>query len=172
MKISLIGYMGSGKSTVGRSLAKKLKLNFIDLDHKIEESENKKISEIFKEKGEIYFRKVENQILKKLLHSNESFILALGGGTPVFYNSMELINQFSESFYLKLNPTELKNRLIKEKTKRPLIAHLNDEDLEEFIAKHLFERNPFYSEAKNQINIKEKTIDEVVTLVFQILNQR
>jgi shikimate kinase len=172
MKISLIGYMGSGKSTIGRSLAKKLRLNFIDLDQKIEETENKKISEIFNEKGEIYFRKIENQILKELLLSNESFVLALGGGTPVFYNSMELVNQFSESFYLRLTPNELKNRLSKEKGKRPLIAHLNDDDLEEFIAKHLFERNPFYSEAKHQLAIKEKSIDEVVTSIFQILNQR
>ncbi|MCB9202626.1 MAG: AAA family ATPase [Flavobacteriales bacterium] len=172
MKITLLGYMGSGKSTIGRFLSKKLNYTFYDLDELIEQKEGQSIPSIFKEKGEVYFRKLENQILKDTLRSDSSFILALGGGTPVFYDSMDFINQYSESFYLSLTPKELSKRLYREKSKRPIISHLNDEELEEFIAKHLFERNPYYSKAKYKVEVKEKEVPEVALNITQILNQR
>ena len=162
MIITLIGYMGSGKSFIGEKLSAHLNLPFTDLDSLIEEKENKKISEIFKEKGELYFRKLEYDTLKKTLDQSQNIILSLGGGTPCFYNSMELINQKSYSFYLQNKIQTLVDRLKTEKQKRPIITHLNDDQLPEFIAKHLFERRLFYEKALFTIKTDEYTIDDIM----------
>lgn len=174
MEISLIGYMGAGKTTIGQFLSNKLNLPLIDLDNFIEEKESMPISDIFKNKGEIYFRKKENQYLKELLEK-ENFILSTGGGTPVFYDNMDLINNSTIAFYLQNSPVGLAERLAKEKSKRPLISHLKDEDLIEFIAKHLFERNPFYQKAKHTIFSQNKSVeeisDEILTMIKTHQNQ-
>ena len=147
-KIILLGYMSSGKSTIGQLLARSLDLLFEDLDCFIERKEGKKISEIFALKGEIYFRRQEQTYLKELLSSPTAMVIALGGGTPCYGNAMELIRAASPySFYLQLPTSELMARLLPEKAERPLIAHLTQEDIEEFINKHLFERFPFYTQA-------------------------
>lgn len=124
MKITLLGYMGSGKSTIGKKLSKKLKLPFYDLDKEIEFHTDLSISNIFKYKGENYFRKIEYMILKKILNKQEKLILSIGGGTPIFYNAMNIINQNSESFYLEMNSLDLSKRLVKiEKKKDQLLVH-------------------------------------------------
>ena len=148
MKIVLLGYMGSGKSTVGRQLAEKLSLPFLDLDNYIEEKTAKTIPDIFKEKGEIYFRLKEHEALKELLGDPEDAVIALGGGTPCYSNNMELILSHTQNvFYLRLGIAALAKRLQSEKEQRPLITHLPDLELPEFIGKHLFERAPFYNKA-------------------------
>ena len=103
MKIILLGYMGSGKTTIGIQLARKLYLNFTDLDEFIEEKEQKSIKEIFKQKGEIYFRKIEHKYLKQFINENESYVLSLGGGTPCYAGNLDLIlkDKKSLSFYLQ-----------------------------------------------------------------------
>src|SRR5690606_29303751 len=111
MKISLIGYMGSGKSTVGKELSQLLAYKFIDLDTYLVSKYGKSIQELFKTEGEIKFRKYEHESLKEIIESEESFILALGGGTPAYYNNMDLINQNTHSIYLRLTPKELIERL-------------------------------------------------------------
>ena len=147
-KIILLGYMGSGKSTIGQLLAHALDLPFEDLDSFIERKEGKKISEIFALKGEIYFRKQEQAYLSELLDCSTPMVIALGGGTPCYGKAMELIRAASPySFYLQLPTSELMARLLPEKAERPLIAHLSLEDIEEFLNKHLFERFPFYTQA-------------------------
>ncbi|MGI9525484.1 MAG: shikimate kinase [Weeksellaceae bacterium] len=161
MKICLTGYMGSGKTTIGKALSLKTHVPFIDLDEYIEIKEKQSIPEIFKNRGEIYFRKIENQYLKELL-TRESLILSTGGGTPIFYNSMDSINASMVSFYLQNSPAGLAERLMKEKSKRPLIQHLKDEELTEFIAKHLFERNQFYRQSHYIIATQEKSIENLV----------
>ena len=119
MIVTLLGYMGSGKSTVGLELALHLAYDFIDLDKFIEEKEGATIREIFKLKGEIYFRKLENSCLSEIYSFKNNTVLSLGGGTPCFYGNMELINsEYSKSFYLKLLPKTLSNRLFFEKGKR------------------------------------------------------
>ncbi len=168
MIISLTGYMGSGKSTIGRKLARYFNFTFIDLDEYIISHEKKNIKDIFSEKGEIYFRKLEHSYLKEILNQDH-LVLSLGGGTPVYYNNMDLINEKSISFYLKLGPVELSKRLIKEKKHRPLISHLKDEDLTEFIAKHLFERAPYYEKAKYKIHNYKKSIEEICNEIINIL---
>ncbi len=162
MKIILIGYMASGKSTVSKILAKKLGMSAIDLDDYIIKKEGASILDIFKNKGEIYFRVQENKYLLELLTSDKSFVLALGGGTPCYADNMDIIKNHANSIYLKANLITLFDRLFKEKENRPLIASLSNEKLKEFIAKHLFERAPFYDRAGHIIYIDNKTVTDIV----------
>lgn len=172
MKISLIGYMGSGKSTIGKRLAEKLNQKFIDLDVYIEQENNETIQEIFSRNGEIKFRKLERDAMVKTLNIEEDFVIALGGGTPAYYNNTELINERTFSVYLRLSIKEIIERLKNEKNRRPLIAHLDDEHLPEFIAKHLFERRIFYERANLTIDVNEKTVEKIVSEIIQNLPPR
>ena len=171
MKIILLGYMASGKSTIGRLLASGRKLPFIDLDAYIEEKEEKTISEIFKNEGEIYFRLQENKYLKELLLKKEDFVLSLGGGTPCYSGNMDNIlkAENTQSFYLRANVKTIVDRLTNEKSQRPLVADLSDEKLLEFISKHLFERSHFYEQATHKINIDAKDIATITKEVSNVL---
>ncbi|QOD61447.1 shikimate kinase [Polaribacter haliotis] len=164
MKIVLLGYMASGKSTIGKKLAKKLYLNFIDLDDYISEKEKMSISEIFGTKGEIYFRTIEHKYLKEILNSDKKFVLSLGGGTPCYANNMgAILNTVAKSVYIKASINSLVERLVKEKNERPLVANLENEKITEFVAKHLFERRFFYEQANYSITTDGKEISEIVT---------
>jgi shikimate kinase len=162
MKIVLLGYMGSGKSTVAKLVASLMNLQFIDLDDYIAEQEKMSIPSLFESKGEIYFRLRESEYLNKLLHLEKDIVLALGGGTPCYANNIDLIKNASASFYLKAAIKTLVQRLAKEKEQRPLIAAFDDEQLEEFVAKHLFERRNFYEQAKYTVSIDDKKVEEIV----------
>ena len=172
MKIILLGYMACGKSTIGKLLASEKKISFIDLDAYIEEKEGKTISEIFKKEGEIYFRLQEHKYLKELLNSEDDFVLSLGGGTPCYSGNMDIIASFKSNVtvYLRANVKTLVDRLKNEKTQRPLVATLSDDDkLAEFIAKHLFERSYFYEQAMHKITIDQKdtaTINKEIVIAL------
>ena len=172
MKIILLGYMGSGKTTIGTQLAKKLYQDFTDLDEYIEKKENKTITEIFKEKGEIYFRKIEHTYLKKFINENDTYVLSLGGGTPCYANNMNIISKETDlhSIYLKASVGTLYDRLKNNSSKRPLLAKLTKESLIEYIAKHLFERNIYYEKAKHRISINSKGIDDIVAEIRILLH--
>ncbi|MBW8361175.1 MAG: shikimate kinase [Kaistella sp.] len=169
MVIALLGYMGSGKSHIARLLSQKLNFEFIDLDKQIILKNNRSVAEIFKMSGEIYFRKQERELLEEYLASKNDVVLSLGGGTPAYYNNMEVINQNSFSFFLRGSVNTLSQRLLKQKNTRPLIAKINDEDLPEFIAKHLFERNAFYSKAQFTVDIDGKTPEEIAEEIIHHL---
>lgn len=169
MKIILLGYMASGKSTISKSVANILGIEAIDLDDYIVKNEKNSIKNIFKQKGEIYFRKYENIYLKELLNSQKSFVLALGGGTPCYANNIDLIKNMANSIYLKANLNTLFERLHLEKENRPLISELNDDKLKEFIAKHLFERVPYYEKAAHKINIDQKSINEIADEILLLI---
>ena len=170
MKIVLLGYMASGKSTIGREISKKLDMKFIDLDDYISKREKSSISEIFKVKGEIYFRRIESLYLSEILNSKDSFILSLGGGTPCYSNNMELIlNSEASSIYIKAGIKTLVSRLTAEKNKRPLVAELEDDKLVEFVAKHLFERRFFYEQASMTVNTEDKSTEEITTEIRILL---
>lgn len=169
MIISLVGYMGSGKSHISRLLAKKLNFKLIDLDQKIILKEGLTIEEIFQKKGELYFRKLERKTLNDILNTENSCILSLGGGTPAYYNNMEIINEKTISFFLQASITQLVERLLKNKNKRPLIANIPNEDLPEFIAKHLFERNSYYSQSQFTINTNNKTPEEITKEIISLI---
>lgn len=172
MKIILIGYMASGKSLIGSNLAKILKVNYVDLDQYIEKKECQSIKNIFSDKGDVFFRKIENKYLSEILSTNESLVLSLGGGTPCFSNNLELIKKNSEtiSFYLNVSVNELSNRLSNDKANRPLVNHMKTkEDMLEFVGKHLFERVPYYNQADYKINAnnsKEKIIEDILLQLF------
>ena len=167
-----MGYMGSGKTLVSKELNILNNFKIFDLDTEISKQNNRSITEIFKEKGEIFFRKTEKEVLEKILSSEKNIILSLGGGTPCYYNNIDSINEKTISVFLKTNVKTLAQRLSSEKDKRPLIQNISNEDLPEFIAKHLFERNPFYNQAKITINTDNlsaiEIAEEILTQIKQI----
>ena len=150
MKLVLLGYMGSGKTSVGKLLAQTLKYEFIDLDRHIEMTEGMSISELFQEKGEIYFRRKEAMSLTQVLSEENRIVLSVGGGTPCYGTVMsDLLTQENVvTIYLKNSLETLTKRLFTEKSERPLISHLETETLlNDFIRKHLFERSYYYNQA-------------------------
>ena len=169
MKIVLLGYMGCGKSTMAKLLAENLKLDVIDLDAYIVEHEGMSISALFENKGEIYFRLQESKYLNEILGHENDLILSLGGGTPCYADNMEVIKNRALSFYLKASIDTLCTRLRNEKDQRPLIASLKEDQLKEFVAKHLFERRNFYEQANSTITIDHKTIEELLEEILQSL---
>ncbi len=160
MKIYIIGYMGSGKSSVGKLLAQKLHLDFIDFDSYIEKEEGKTVAEIFDADGEDKFREMEHKYLKKLL-SKDHVVISLGGGTPCFHNNIELINKSGTSVYLKMGVETLVKRLFKAMKKRPLIRGLNETELKYFIEANLEKRRAIYEKAHFSINASPLSADEV-----------
>ncbi|MFK7814158.1 MAG: shikimate kinase [Maribacter sp.] len=170
MQIVLLGYMGSGKTTIGKILAKELKIKFLDLDDCIEESEGAKISKIFSDKGEIYFRKKEASSLREILSGKEDFVLSIGGGTPCYANNMDAISKMTPNgIYLKVGLSELVSRLSKEKADRPLVVNIPDRELQEFIGKHLFERSFYYNQANYVVNCDGRNFPEIVSEIKVLL---
>lgn len=165
MNIVLIGYMGSGKSAVGSSLAKILGVKFLDLDAEIEKEVGMTIPNIFDKKCEIYFRKKEKAILFDLLKQHNKSVIATGGGTPCYGTIMQELAEKTNvsTIYLKASLDTLTKRLAPEKENRPLIAHLETEvELNDFIRKHLFERNFYYFQSENSVVVDNKTIQTIV----------
>lgn len=159
-----MGYMGSGKSILGQKIAQKLNYTFIDLDNFIVKKEKKSIQDIFKSKGEIYFRRIESILLKEILNSNENCVISLGGGTPCYDINMESIKEAKNaiSIYLHTTIEELAMRLFKEKITRPIISHIKTQEaLKDFIRKHLFERSFYYNQADILIKTDSKTSDQL-----------
>ncbi len=139
--------MGSGKTTIGKKLAKRLNLTFIDMDQYIEEKEKLSISDMFAKNGEEYFREIEHNVLVELL-SMDGVLVSTGGGAPCFHQNILLINQQAYSIYLKLDPEILVGRLKNATADRPLLANLSNEELRLQISEKLASRSPFYEQAK------------------------
>lgn len=169
-KIILLGYMGCGKSTIAQNLSKATNIPYLDLDNCIEKRADLTINEIFELHGEIYFRKLEHEMFLELLQSSEEAIIGLGGGTPCYANNHELLKgEGVISIYLKASIDTLYNRLIHNKSKRPLIANMNEEEMREFIAKHLFDRSFYYNHALHKVSVDDKTVDKTVSDILEIL---
>ena len=170
-KIVLLGYMGSGKSSIAKLISKKLDLMNVDLDNYIEKKENKSINNIFKISGELYFRRIENKYLKDLLDSDNYKIISVGGGTPCYSDNIELIADSKYIiFYLRANVNTLADRLFNERDKRPLISRIKSKkDLKTFISKHLFERNQFYLKSNFVIDVDKKTENEITNECISFL---
>jgi shikimate kinase len=169
-KIVLLGYMGCGKSTIANILSKTINIPFVDLDKIIEEKTNLTINQIFEQYGEIYFRKLEHDVFVELLNSPDNSIIGLGGGTPCYANNHELLKGDNVlSIYLKASIKTLFERLVSNKSKRPLIADKTDEEMKEFIAKHLFDRSFYYNHAQHKVVVDGKTVEETVADILNIL---
>ena len=169
-KIILLGYMGSGKSTIAKSLATKVGLPYLDLDEIIEKRENTTLKNLFSNKGELYFRKLEHEVLSELMNNQNSFILSLGGGTPCYANNHEVIKgENRESIYLSASIDTLYSRLQNENDNRPLIANKSEDEMKEFIAKNLFDRSYYYNQAKYKVTIDNKSVGEIVSEIEKLL---
>ena len=169
-KIVLIGYMGVGKTILGKKISENLKLAYYDLDDFIEKKVNLSVEDIFKSKGEIYFRRIERDCFEELMLKDESFVLSVGGGTPCYYENYKLLQDENViSVYLKASITMLVERLKTEKKTRPLVAQLTDEQLLEFVGKHLFERNFYYNKAKYTVEVDGKSISKISEEIISLL---
>jgi shikimate kinase len=159
----LWGYMGSGKSSVGRAVAQNLNLEFKDLDKIIIEESGMSISDFIRDRGEFAFRKLERQLL--LEHQNFDGIFSCGGGTPCYYDNAEWMVSKGQAVYLRASPSWLHHRLASSRTrgiKRPQLTGVADQDLSEFIAKHLFERQHFYQMAQHKIAVDQNSKEQVI----------
>lgn len=168
MKISLIGYMGSGKSTVGQRLASDLHLPWIDLDKRIEAASGYTITETILNKGELFFRQMERDQLLLAL-KEDHFVMSTGGGTPCYYDNIEEMNKHSLTVYLDYSVPELYDLLEGNQADRPLIAHLEGDSLREYIGKHLFERAVYYERATFRLKAGGKTTEEIVQEIKQLV---
>ena len=147
IRIFLTGYMGSGKTTLGRALAADLNVQFIDLDHYIEQRYRKTIAQLFAENGEDGFRAIERRMLHEV-GEFEDVIISTGGGTPCFFDNIEFMNAQGTTIYLDVPVERLFIRLCIARSKRPLIKDKSDEELRAFIIEQLEKRAPHYSKAQ------------------------
>ena len=151
-RIIIIGYMGAGKTTVGRQLGKALGIPFYDLDWYIEGRMRKTVPQIFAERGEEGFRLVERNMLHEVAKF-EDVVLSCGGGTPCFFDNMDYLNQQGETVYLKATPEVLYRHLKMGRTERPLLKNKSPEEMQRFIAEQLATREPFYNKAKHTLDV-------------------
>lgn len=163
--VFLIGFMGSGKTYWGKIWAEKNGLDFYDLDEIIEAKEGKSIAAIFEKEGENYFRKKEREALHTFSEKDRC-IIACGGGTACFNDNIQWMNKQGTPVYLSATPTDILNRVIEEKDKRPLINKLNEAELLFFIEQKLKEREPFYNQAKIILPVSELNENSLSTINF------
>ena len=172
VRVILIGYMGAGKTTVGKALAANLGLTFYDLDWYITMRYHRSVPEIFAERGEEGFRDLERRMLHEVAEF-ENVVVSCGGGTPCFFDNMEYMNSLADTVYLKADPEVLAQHLKMGKGKRPLIEGKSPEELETYIQESLQAREPYYSQAKYTIDISVldtfTKIDECVRIIREMV---
>lgn len=173
-QIVLIGYMGCGKTSVAKHLAKKMSIDHVDLDTEIEKSEKLSIPNLFKKYNEIIFRKIEKRKLLDILDCKTNCVISVGGGTPCYFDNMKRICSTTKNvFYLKTSNEILANRLFLSRNKRPLITKIRTiEKLIEFVAKHIFERSSFYQLSHHIIITNDKSIDQISKEIILAVNQK
>jgi shikimate kinase len=157
--------MGSGKTTVGEELAQALNYQFIDLDTYIEEKHKKTIKVLFEFKGEEYFRQIENKALREVSAMMGDTVIASGGGTSCFYNSVDFMNKLGITIYLRVEVSELVARLIDSKKDRPLLWGKTKEELNNYIIRVLDERKKYYEKAKIIIDFKDLNVEQIASTI-------
>jgi len=168
MKVYIIGYMGVGKTTLGKKLAKALGLPFTDLDAEIARIENASIATIFAEKGETYFREKERDLLSAFAEKSGSGLLSTGGGAPVHFDNMDIMLNSGTVVWFTLVPGAIAARVIGSKEKRPILKGLSGEDLLRRITTHLAERSPYYSRAHLRFDTSDSNPQKITTLADAI----
>ena len=158
--IFLIGYMGAGKTAVGRALARRYGLEHIDLDWRIEQRFRTKIADMFAEIGEEGFRLRERNMLYEVMQM-EDVIVSVGGGTPCFFDNMEQMNATGRTIYLKCGVDVLTERIMRSQNKRPVVANKTKGELMKFVTEHLTEREAFYKQANEVWNGEELRIENL-----------
>lgn len=167
----LIGFMGAGKSTVGKYAARHNDLEFIDLDSYIEEFSGKTVGEIFDLEGEGKFREIERDCLRKVTRENDGVLVSCGGGTPCFHENMDFMNAHGETIYLDLSSGRLTDRLRNAKVRRPLLDEIKG-DLQVWIHQKLMERAEFYAQAKHILPQNRTDKKSVSKLIARLLEQQ
>ena len=158
--------MGSGKTHWGRLLSEKLGIRFFDLDEEIVEAAGKPITEIFATTGEEHFRMLEKDVLHQLTERHDSFIMACGGGTPCYFNNIEFMNQAGTSVWINTPVETLFSRLVNQKSNRPLIRDLSDEQLRGFISKKFSDRRMYYEQAELVVDEEPVELDKLIETIF------
>lgn len=166
MKIFLIGFMGSGKTHWGRLLSQKLGFPFFDLDEQVTEQAGQSIVEIFNTEGEEQFRLREKDVLHIITESHDSFVMACGGGSPCYFNNIEYMNRAGTTVWINTPLSELFQRLVKEKARRPLIRDLSDEQLKNFIGKKFADRRIYYEQAAVAIDEEPLQVETLIGKIF------
>jgi shikimate kinase len=173
IRIFLIGYMGAGKTTLGKALARKLNLSFVDIDWFIENRFHKRIQDLFEERGEAGFRELERKILHEVAEFEDA-IISTGGGAPCFFDNMDLMNRKGSTVFLDVQPDVLFRRLRMTSTSRPILKDKTDEELSAFIIQALEGRLPFYTQAQYTFNADKLEnrcqIDETVQRLCEVLD--
>ncbi|MBR7048555.1 MAG: shikimate kinase [Prevotella sp.] len=168
IRVILIGFMGAGKTTVGKALGKALGVTFYDLDWYIETRMRKTVKQIFDEQGEEGFRKMEHNMLHEVAEF-ENVVISCGGGTPCFYDNMDYLNQQGDTVYLKASPEVLYKHLKMAKGVRPLLLNKTPEEVQVYIREELSRREQFYSKAKHILDIDVMdSLDKVQFFVEEI----
>ncbi len=173
MKIALFGFMGSGKSTLGKALAEKNAYVFIDLDEAIETKTGLSISQIFEAKGEIVFRKIEHQVLKDIVKRDyTNLILSLGGGTIIQPTNRKLLEVKNyKKIYLDVQTDVLIERLLKQKNERPLLTKVPEEKLQDYINALFLSRKSIYENASDiRISIEKENFEQSLEKISLYLN--
>lgn len=169
-RIIIVGYMGSGKTTVGKALSREMGLPFYDLDWYIESRMRKTVKQIFDEVGEEGFRRIERSMLHEVAEF-ENVIISCGGGTPCFFDNMDYINQQGETVYLKCTPKVLHSHLKMGKTVRPLLLNKTSDEVDAFIKEQLERREPFYKKAKHTLDVSLMDNLEQIKVTVERLKQ-
>jgi shikimate kinase len=171
MKLFLIGYMGCGKSTLGKRLAKRANFEFVDMDSLIEQREGAPVADIFHYAGEEYFRKTERAIIEEYGDAKGDYVISTGGGVPAWGDNMERMNVIGNTVYLRRTAQQIASRLSPHgRQKRPKLRGLNDEELVEFMTKNMAEREPFYSKATHIIECSSYSDEEIIEIILSKLN--
>ena len=172
MKIFLIGYMGCGKSSLGRKIAKSANMRFVDMDSLIEQKEGASVSDIFAYAGEEYFRRTERNLIEELAQSEDDMVISTGGGVPTWQDNMERMNSIGESFYLRRSAQQIASRLSPHgRQKRPKLRGLSDEELVEFMTRNMAEREPFYQKATHIVECADKSDDSLVEYILGVIKR-
>ena len=162
-RIIIVGFMGSGKTTIGKKIARKLNIPFIDSDYEIEKKYNLSIEKIFHDFGEVKFRNMESHYIRSLINKS-NFVLSTGGGTPCYKNNISFLNELGITCYLNRSVKELAHRLHNSK-KRPLIKDLNNDELISFIKKEMKIRDEYYKKSQLILNRKDQTPNNIISLI-------
>lgn len=165
MKVFLVGFMGSGKSTLGTMMARKMGYEFVDLDHYIVKQEKMSIAEIFATRGEQYFRDCERKYLRQVSAPEGDRIISTGGGTPSKGDNMEYMRSQGTVIYLKLEPAMLRDRLLCSNTVRPLIEGKSPEELLHYIEDTLAEREKYYLKANLIVANIGRDVEKIIKLL-------
>jgi len=165
MIIYIIGFMGCGKSTVGKKIAAKINYPFIDLDTLIENEQNKPIATLLDPENEFKFRKIEKEALHSISDTNKNLVVSTGGGTPCFFDNINYMNSIGQTIYLEAGIPLILNRLKNSKTVRPLIRNKTQAEIYDYIERLLKERKKFYQQAKYKIDARSIKISQIVNFL-------